>query len=65
MQMLGEASNDFVSFTSHEGFNPFIWFNGHVHDDVKVIQYCTSYPIVSDFFIERKRQAFKTCHAQR
>jgi hypothetical protein len=48
--MLGEAFNDLVSPMSHEDFNAFIWFNGHVHDDVKVIQYCTSHFNVFDFF---------------
>jgi hypothetical protein len=47
--MLGEAFNDFVSPTNHEGFNAFIWFNMHVYDDVKVIQYYMSHFIVFDF----------------
>jgi hypothetical protein len=25
-------------------------FNGHVHDGVNVVQYCTLHPIVFDFF---------------
>jgi hypothetical protein len=50
MQMLGENFNDLISPTSHEGFNAFIWFNGHVHDSVKVIQYRTSHAIIFDFF---------------
>jgi hypothetical protein len=48
--MLGEVFNDLVSFTNHEDFNAFIWFNGHVHDGVKVIQYYMSHFIVFDFF---------------
>jgi hypothetical protein len=36
-QMLGEAFNDLISPTSHEGFNAFTSFNRHVHDGVKVI----------------------------
>jgi len=48
--MLGEIFNDFVSPMSHEGFNDFTWFNGHVHDDVKVIQYYMLHFIVFDFF---------------
>jgi hypothetical protein len=48
--MLGEDFNDLVSPMSHEGINVFIWFNGYVHDSVKVIQYCTSHFIVFDFF---------------
>jgi hypothetical protein len=48
--MLGEDFDDLVSPTSHEGFNAFTWFNGHVHDGVKAIQYCMSHLIVFDFF---------------
>jgi hypothetical protein len=48
--MLGEAFNDLVSPTNHEGFNVFTWFNGHVHDNMKVIQYCMSHTIVHDIF---------------
>ncbi len=52
--MLGETFNGFVSPTSHESFNAFTWFNGHVHDGVKVIQYCTSHFTVFDLFIKCK-----------
>jgi hypothetical protein len=48
--MLGEVFNDLVSPTSHEDFNAFIWFNGHVHDGVKGIQYCMLHFIVFDNF---------------
>jgi hypothetical protein len=47
---MGESFNDFVSPMSHEGFNAFTWFNGHVHDSVKVVEYCMSHPIGFDFF---------------
>jgi hypothetical protein len=52
-QMLGEVFNDLVSPTNHEGFNVFTWFNGHVYDGVKVIQYCT--PLSLIFSIKHKR----------
>jgi hypothetical protein len=48
--MLDEAFNDIVFPMNHEGFNAFTSFNGHVHDSVKVVQYCMSHPSVFDFF---------------
>jgi len=63
--MLGEVFNVFISLTSHEGFNAFIWFNKHVHDSVKVIQYYMSHLNFFKNSIELKHQAFKTCHAQK
>ncbi len=59
--MLGEAFNNLVFPIIHEIFNAFIWFNGHVHDNMKVIQYCTPHLIIFDS-IEHKHQTFKTCH---
>jgi len=48
--MLDEGFNGLVFSMNHDRFNAFIWFNGHVHDDVKVIQYCMLHFIVFDFF---------------
>jgi hypothetical protein len=48
--MLGETFNDLVFMTNDEGLNAFIWFNGHVHDGAKVIQYCMLHPTIFDFF---------------
>jgi hypothetical protein len=48
--MLGEVFNDLVSSTSHEGFNAFTWLNGLIHENVKVIQYCTLHFTIFDFF---------------
>ncbi len=48
--MLAQAFNDLVFPMSHEDFNAFIRFNGHVHDNVKVVQYSMSHPIVFNFF---------------
>jgi hypothetical protein len=47
--MLREVFNDLIFPTSPEGFNVFTWFNGHVHDGVKVIQYFMLHPIFFGF----------------